>query len=90
MGGYFYTTKEGDMWDYIAWIVYQDELKVQALMQAPENYGILEYYIFPAGVKVWCPAIEEDEDEEEEPSWRDDDDDSEEEPDLDDEDSEEE
>lgn len=90
MGGYFYTTKEGDMWDYIAWIVYQDELKVQELMQAPENYGILEYYIFSAGIKVWCPAIEEDEDEEEEPSWRDDDDDSEEEPDLDDEDSEEE
>ncbi len=82
MGGYFYTTKEGDMWDFIAWVVYQDELKVQELMQATENYGILEYYIFPAGVKVWCPAIEEEDDEEETPSWRDDD--SEDEPDLDD------
>lgn len=82
MGGYFYTTKEGDMWDFIAWMVYGDELKVEALMRAPENAKLLEHHIFPAGAKVWCPEIEEEDDEEETPSWRDDD--SEDEPDLDD------
>ena len=25
MGGYIYRTKQGDMWDYIAWKVYGDE-----------------------------------------------------------------
>ena len=28
MGGYYWTTKEGDMWDLIAWKVYGDESRV--------------------------------------------------------------
>lgn len=74
MGGYWYTTKEGDTWDYIAWVVYGDEYKMDVLMSAQENYGIIEEYIFSAGVKVWCPEIEADTDDEEEadevPDWR--------------------
>lgn len=76
MGGYWYTTKEGDTWDYIAWKVYGDEYKVPILMQAQENYNILEEYIFSAGIKVWCPEIEADTDDDDEdtgsiPTWRD-------------------
>lgn len=79
MGGYWYTTKQGDMWDYIAWVVYGDEYKMDVLLGAEENYGILDQYIFSAGVKVWCPEIEADTDAEDDdtedagdiPSWRD-------------------
>lgn len=60
MGGYYYETKQGDMWDYIAWIVYGDETKAELLLSAPENRQILTEYIFSAGVKVWCPAFEGD------------------------------
>lgn len=61
MGGYFYTTKEGDMWDYIAWKVYGSESYMETLLQAKENLDLIEEYIFPAGASVWCPYVEEGE-----------------------------
>lgn len=57
MGGYYYTTKAGDMWDYIAWAVYRDEKQMEILLQAEENALLIETYIFSAGVKVWCPPV---------------------------------
>ena len=57
MGGYYYTTKAGDMWDYIAWVVYGDEKQMELLLQAEENALLIETYIFSAGIKVWCPQI---------------------------------
>lgn len=57
MGGYYYITKAGDMWDYIAWIVYKNEMQMEILLRAEENAHLLEVYIFSAGEKVWCPHI---------------------------------
>ena len=72
MGGYYYTTAQGDMWDYIAWKVYEDESFIQTLLSADENRELLETYIFSAGIKVWCPYVEVDDtnEEEEVPDWR--------------------
>lgn len=70
MGGYTYTTKEGDMWDYIAWVVYGDEFYITNLLEAKENRGIIDTYIFKSGVEVWCPYI--DEGDLEEPEWNND------------------
>lgn len=59
MGGYYYTTKQGDMWDYIAWMVYGNEKMIEKLLGAEENREIMATYIFSAGVKVWCPEVAE-------------------------------
>lgn len=71
MGGFYYTTKSGDMWDYIAWKVYGSEFMVGTLYEAPENVELLEIYIFDSGVKVWCPAVSAEAVEDEGPDWRD-------------------
>lgn len=71
MGGYYYTTKQGDMWDYIAWKVYGDESKFENLLTAEENRELLDIYIFSAGVKVWCPEIPNDVMAENTAPWRD-------------------
>jgi phage tail protein X len=69
MGGYYYTTKQGDMWDYIAWQVYGDYSMVQTLMEANREH--LLTYIFSQGIKIWCPYVEEEETSSDEPDWRD-------------------
>ena len=72
MGGFTYTTKQGDMWDYIAWRVYGDESLVYLLYR--ENPKYLDTFIFDEGVKLYCPEVEvinEDEDEDS-PEWQDD------------------
>lgn len=73
MGGYYWTTKEGDMWDLIAWKVYGDESRTDLLMSAPQNAEFLTTTIFLDGVRIWCPYFDaEDPDVEEElPPWRD-------------------
>lgn len=73
LGGYYYITKQGDMWDYIAYQVYGDEFKVPVLWESnPEH---LETYIFDAGCRIWCPEIDnENEEDEGIPDWRDDED----------------
>lgn len=71
MGGYFYETKQGDMWDYIAWLVYKNEKMFEVLLGAEENREIMTTYMFSAGVKVWCPSVEEQETDTDLAPWRD-------------------
>lgn len=72
MGGYFYTTKQGDMWDYIAYLVYGDEYMMNVLLRANPEYG--DVYLFEAGAKIWCPEIDSESDEEAIADWRDEED----------------
>ena len=53
-----YTTKQGDMWDSIAISQYGSMSKVDALMMA--NTQHIGTYIFPAGVVLDVPEIEND------------------------------
>lgn len=71
MGGYYYTTKQGDMWDYIAWRVYNNEKMVEKLLNAEENRVIMDTYIFSAGVRVWCPEAAEQTAVSDSAPWRD-------------------
>lgn len=71
MGGYYYITKQGDMWDYIAWVVYGNERLFEKLLNAEENREIISTYMFSAGEKVWCPKIEEKAETNNMPPWRD-------------------
>lgn len=70
MGGYYYTTRAGDMWDYIAWKVYGDERKMEILLQAEENAALIDIYMFSAGEKVWCPELDSPGTAEALPPWR--------------------
>lgn len=70
MGGYYYTTKAGDMWDYIAWVVYGNEMLMGTLLQAEENRDLMTTYLFSAGVKVWCPKIDNQGSQMGLPPWR--------------------
>lgn len=74
MGGFTYTTQQGDMWDYIAWKVYGDEAFVYLLYR--ENPKYLETFIFDEGVELYCPEIEISEGDEDDGSldWQDDED----------------
>lgn len=72
MGGYYYITKQGDMWDYIAWKVYSNEKMIEKLLNAEENREIMCTYIFSAGVKVWCPEVAEQTAADSLAPWRDD------------------
>lgn len=72
MGGFYYTTNEGDTWDYIAWKVYGDEYRMATLTAAKENWPLVMDgdFMFPSGVKVWCPHIEKLEASADIPAWR--------------------
>jgi len=50
-----YTTKQGDMWDAIAYHVYGDEYQMHYLMDANKDY--VETVIFPAGVTLVIPKL---------------------------------
>lgn len=71
MGGYYYITRQGDMWDYIAWRVYNNEKMMEQLLNAEENREIMSTYIFSAGIKVWCPEVAEQAGKNDLPVWRD-------------------
>lgn len=71
MGGHYYTTRQGDMWDYIAWNVYGNEQMMEVLINAEENRELMGIYIFSAGVKVWCPAETDPAAAVGRPPWRD-------------------
>lgn len=70
MGGYYYTTKAGDTWDYIAWVVYGDEKRMDILLQAEENTELIDIYIFSPGKKIWCPKTSGTAVAEALPPWR--------------------
>ena len=53
-----YTTKQGDMWDTIALSQYDSLDAMSALMYANTQY--IGTYIFPSGVVLNIPEIDED------------------------------
>ena len=52
-----YTTIQGDTWDMIAKRVYGAEKHLDHLMQ--HNFSLLDYFVFPAGMKVNTPKLPE-------------------------------
>ena len=72
IGGFTYTTQQGDMWDYIAWKVYGDEAFVYLLYR--ENPKYFETFIFNEGVQLVCPEIDIVSDDGDVPDWVDDED----------------
>lgn len=62
-----YTTISGDMWDKIAHEEMGSSFYVNKLMEANPQY--LNYFIFPAGIVLTIPAIQEEE-AEELPIWK--------------------
>lgn len=52
-----YTTSQGDMWDGIAFKQYGTCKHMDTLMKANQSY--IGVYIFPAGVVLNIPEIEE-------------------------------
>ncbi len=63
-------TIQGDTWDTIALRVYGSVLRAQELMAARENVRLLDYQIFPGGVTVATPEIEEGTVTDDMPEWR--------------------
>ncbi|MGN0706574.1 MAG: tail protein X [Faecalibacterium sp.] len=63
-----YTTRQGDMWDLIAYRVYGSEEYTGFLMQA--NFPLLDTFIFDAGVTVSTPALPVKAVETTAPDWR--------------------
>ncbi len=64
------STIMGDTWDTIALRIYGNVLRAQDLMEARENRPLLDYQVFPAGVKVAIPEIEETTATDDLPEWR--------------------
>lgn len=55
-----YVTKQGDTWSTIAFSIYGDETKAQTIMEERANLLLLDTEVFPAGVDVLAPDIDED------------------------------
>lgn len=64
------TTVQGDTWDTIAQRVYGNTLRTQNLMEARENVRLIDIQIFPAGVEVTAPEVEESPLTDDLPEWR--------------------
>lgn len=64
------STIMGDTWDTIALRIYGNVLRAQELMEARENRPLLDYQVFPAGVIVATPEIEETTATDDLPEWR--------------------
>ncbi len=64
------TTVQGDTWDTIAYRVYGNVLRTQDLMEARENIRLLDFQVFPGGVTVATPEIEENTALDDLPEWR--------------------
>ena len=61
-----YITSQGDMWDKIAFEQMGSEDYMGDLIR--RNYDLIDYVIFPAGIEVVIPEI--DDTQIEIPSWR--------------------
>lgn len=61
-----YITSQGDMWDKIAFEQMGSEDYMVDLIQC--NYDLIDYVIFPAGIEVVIPEI--DDTQIEIPSWK--------------------
>ena len=64
------TTVRGDTWDTIALRAYGDTLRTQELMEARENICLLDYQVFPGGVTVFAPDVEDKYAISDLPEWR--------------------
>lgn len=64
-----YITVAGDTWDTVALAVYGNTFYADVLMTAPENWKILDYSVFPAGVEVFVPELTVPTDDDL-PEWR--------------------
>ncbi len=61
-----YITSAGDMWDKIAFEQMGSENYMDVLMQ--NNFDLIEYVVFPDGIEIDIPEI--DDTQIEMPSWR--------------------
>ncbi|ADL03470.1 tail protein X [Lacrimispora saccharolytica] len=50
-----YKTVQGDTWDMIAKKAYGAEKYLDHLMR--NNFGLLDYFVFPAGILVNTPSL---------------------------------
>ena len=62
-----YKTVQGDTWDLIAKKQYGDEKQLDILMM--NNFSLLNYVVFPAGIVVDIPELS-DEEQQGWPEWR--------------------
>lgn len=62
-----YVTKANDTWDKIAKEVYGSELYASYLME--NNQDLIDYFVFPQGIKLKIVALLDKEDEAL-PEWR--------------------
>lgn len=62
-----YKTVQGDTWDLIAKKAYGSEKHLDHLMK--NNFPLLDYFVFPAGIEVNTPEIPQKE-EISIPEWR--------------------
>lgn len=53
-----YIAESGDTWDSISFKIYEDEFKVELLMNA--NKGLMHIFVFGGGEKVKIPELPED------------------------------
>ena len=63
-----YTTKQGDMWDSIAYMQLGDTSHTDKLMNL--NNAYLSYYIFPSGITIILPEVDQDKIPETLPPWK--------------------
>lgn len=63
-----YTTKQGEMWDYVAWKVLGSSDYVEALINANREHAAT--FIFPAGVELVIPDIAEEQKVSSLPPWK--------------------
>lgn len=54
---FIYTTMAGDTWDILALDAYNDETKASLIIQANPQHA--DTIVFPAGVKLKIPIIDE-------------------------------
>lgn len=64
------TTVMGDTWDTVALRAYGDTLRTQELMEARENIRLLDIQVFPGGVVVFAPDVEDKYTIGDLPEWR--------------------
>ena len=63
-----YTTKQGDMWDSIGHKQYGNARAMTELINANQQYA--DIYIFPAGVVLEIPDLEQHADNTQVPPWK--------------------
>lgn len=63
-----YTTVSGDTFDIIAYKLFGNEKYAELLMEA--NFPLLDYIVFPSGIEVSIPEVEDNGSEVDIPEWR--------------------